>query len=264
MRHFLLLLAIPCALALGCSHSSTAPPSNGTTDTTKPKPTYYSIVGQVQEVVLAVSDYDTVQWTPATLDSVSLTGPKTRKAFTGLSGTFFFDSLPAGNYIIAANLTGYVPASLHIPEPDSISSNNVIHAYPQSWIAATIDSVRLDPNTSLGEDVWVHLSSMVRWKKSLGTVFLYLSRNRGIDPKDPSSYDLVFEQIGNQKDSVLELNIEPQLVHSVFPSGTPVFCMAYASPYQGKYVVASYDSTGKQIYPYFGQYPTNTVSFNIP
>ncbi len=263
MRYFTILFAIPIALFLGCSHSSTAP-STSPIDSTKKTATYYSIVGSVVQVVTDQSGYDTVVWIAATDDSIAISGPRSYKAYTGLSGTFFFDSLPAGNYTIDANFKGFVPSLYPVTEPDPVSSQNVIHIYPQSWIQATIDSVRLDSDASLGQDVWVRLSSQKSYLPSLGTVYLYLSTERGIDPNVPSSYQLVYEQIGNVADSTIKISVEPQLVHSTFPSGTQVFCTAFASPYQGKYVFASYDSTGKKIYPYFGQYPANTVQFSIP
>jgi hypothetical protein len=263
MRYFTILFAIPIALFLGCSHSSTAP-STSPIDSTKKTTTYYSIVGSVVQVVTDQSGYDTVVWIASTDDSIGISGPRSYKAYTGLSGTFFFDSLPAGNYTIDANFKGFVPSLYPVTEPDPLSSQNVIHIYPQSWIQATIDSVRLDSDASLGQDVWVRLSSQKSYLPSLGTVYLYLSTQRGIDPNVPSSYQLVYEQIGNVADSTIKISVEPQLVHSTFPSGTSVFCTAFASPYQGKYVFASYDSTGKKSYPYFGEYPANTVQFSIP
>ena len=257
IRYFL-LFALAAALTVtlaACSHSTSAGSGN--------QDTLYSLTGSVNEIILIASGFDTVYWQQTTENTAYLTGAKNETAATGLSGTFFFDSLPAGNYNIEISKSGYVPATLHVTEPPTVKSQNAMHLYPESWIQPTIDYNRPDSDHALGEDIFVHLKSMLANAPALGTVYLYLSKNRGIDPKDPTSYDMIYPAIGSIKDSSQELQVQPGLVHAIYPKGTLVYCLACASPFQDQYTLPSYDSTGKIIYPYF-KYTSNTVSFQIP
>ncbi len=256
--------ALAAASLASCSHS-TAPQTQKTPIDTNTSSRLYSLTGEAAQIDVVDSHFDTVFWYPASLDTVKLTGEKQESVRTGLSGSYYFDSLPAGNYSISVSKTGFAAASLRAEVPKDTASANEIHLFPVSWLQATIDSVSPDPNPLKGLDVRTHIISTDLSEPSIGSVYLFIDTNRAIDPVVPSSYDLVYNyEVGDTKDSIIHEQILPQQVHLVYPAGTRVFCTAYASPYASQFTYASRDSNNKPIYPYFGAYPGNTVEFTIP
>ncbi len=264
-----LLSSALIAAIIGCSHSTTPPSNSGTNpDTSGKKPdtslasNLYSLTGDVEQIDLSDSHFDTVFWYPSSYDSITISGAKTESVKSGLSGSYYFDSLPAGNYEISAVADGFAPAYLHVRLPRDTASGNAFHLFPVSWLQATIDSVRLDPDASIGLHVLTHITSTEPDYPARGSVYLFIDTSRGIDPAVASSYDLVYNL--ESGDSLVDVTIEPQLVHSIYAAGTHVYCTAYASPFAPQFTYSSRDTNDKSIDPFFGAHPGNTVEFNIP
>ncbi|HET6400472.1 MAG TPA: carboxypeptidase-like regulatory domain-containing protein [Candidatus Kapabacteria bacterium] len=259
----LLFAAFLAAAALaGCSHS-TAPQAPNTTIDSNTVVRLYPLTGEAAQMDIADSHFDTVFWYPASLDSVKLTGSKKETVRTGLSGSYFFDSLPAGNYSISVSKSGFAAASLRVNVPADTSSANEIHLFPVSWLQAMIDDVHPDPDPSQGLDVRIILTSTDPSQPPIGSVYLFMDTTNAIDPVVASSYDPPYiYEVGNQRSDTIYEKILPQLVP--YPAGTKVFCTAYASPYAQQFTYASRDSNDKPIYPFFGAHPGNMVSFQIP
>ncbi len=267
MKYFALLSLLFAAALASCTHSTAPPATKTAVDTTADTNTvrFYPLTGEVSMIDIGDSRFDTVTWFPASLDSVQLMGIKTESVKTALSGSYFFDSLPAGTYTVSVSKPGYAEASIRVNMPEDTSSANAIHLYPVSWLQAYIDSVYTDSNPLNGLDVRIHLTSTNPTKPAKGSVYLFLGKSNAIDPVVPSSYDLVYiYEIGDKSDSIIHEQILHQLVDSVFATGTPVFCTAYASPYAQKDTYSSRDSNDKPIYPYFGAHPGNMVQFQVP
>lgn len=263
MKHLALFSLLFAAMLAGCSHSTTPPTAPSKTDSSTLR--RYPLTGEVARIDVEDSHFDTVFWYPASLDTVTLTGAKAESVTTGLSGSYFFDSLPAGNYTISVSMPGFATTSLRANVPLDTASTNEIHLFPISWLQVMIDSVYSDPDPSQGLDIRTRITSTDPTKPAIGSVYLFIDTARGIDPAVASSYDIEYIlEFGNEKDSTIYENIQPQLVHAIYPAGTHVFCTAYASPYAAQFTYASRDSFNKPIYPFFGMHPGNTVEFRIP
>lgn len=166
---------------------------------------------------------------------------------------------------------------------------------PNSWLAVTIDNFTPNTDTSIiskrvgvqtdgrgdttnfgtvvsdtqsypsGLYSIAHIRSTRPDKSSLGYVFLYISRNAAIDPTNPSTYDMVFVATP-VKDSSVKV-ILPQNIGSYsgvnYPSGSHVYCKAFASPFphtpQYRSLIAN-----RPVISGLGEYPSNTVMLTIP
>jgi hypothetical protein len=271
MKHFAFLSLVLAAALMSCSHSTT-PQATTTVDTTKngdstktdtSRLRLYSLTGEAAQIDVPDSHFDTVFWYPATMDTVRVAGEKKEWVTTGLSGSYYFDSLPAGNYSISVSKAGFATASLRVNVPADTASANEIHLFPVSWLQVRIDDVRPDADPTQGLDVRTIITSTDPTQPPIGSVYLFMDTTNAIDPVVASSYDPPYiYEVGDQRSDTIYEKILPQLVP--YPAGTKVFCTAYASPFAAQFTYGSRDSTGKTIYPFFGAHPGNMVSFKIP